>query len=588
MVSVIPSSKKIGIDAGSSLVKLIEISRSGGEMGLAKFSLMPFRVPPNMPEDAIRQVQAKAIDGAIRKCECKCRDVVVGVPGNSAFIRNIKLPPVPASKIDQIVRYEIQQTIPFPIEDIALDYQVLEPDESSEVEVIMVAMKGEMAEDFIRGVEKAKVNVGIMDSIPLALYNCYRYNGYSKKDECTAIIDLGASTSHILIELGGELRYCRNVSIGGNDITLAIAKEFNIPVEQAERLKVQHGLIFPESEEAKFTEDQVRLSRAIASVLDRMVGEIKLTIGYFRSLAGAGAISRGILAGGGAMLKSIRPFLTDRLGVQVEILNPFKKVAVPKNLINARKMAPLFATAVGLALRSSGDCCQLKISLVPPQIKAAKSRRGRIFYNIASVVMVVGIIGITLWRLLPEADERAKIIEALDAEIARYEQYDSERAALTKERDTLYSELTIFARVPNMAADGITPLALLSDSMGEKMWIKELSIKRRETTITGCVDTETKVEELRQLSRFRAALEKYCKEVKVTAQRDTKEGLFFTLEVSGIPPLSKYLQEKAENEKAEKEAAKERAAEEQEASEKQPAEEQTADEKQGAEKKGAA
>jgi len=337
MVSVIPSSKKIGIDAGSSLVKLVEISKSGGGMALANFSFMPFRVPPNTPEDGTRQAQAKAIDAAIRKCECKCRDVVVGVPGNSAFIRNIKLPPVPTSKIDQIVRYEIQQTIPFPIENIALDYQVLDPDESSEIEVIMVAMKGEMAEDFIHSVEKAKVNVSIMDSIPLALYNCYRYSGYSKKDECTAIIELGASTSHILIELAGELRYCRNVSIGGNDITLAIAKEFNIPVEQAERLKVQHGLIFPESEEEKFTDDQVRLSRAIAGVLDRMVGEVKLTIGYFRSLAGAGAISRGILAGGGAMLKNIRPFLADRLGVQVEILNPFKKVAVPKNLITARK-----------------------------------------------------------------------------------------------------------------------------------------------------------------------------------------------------------------------------------------------------------
>jgi len=219
----------------------------------------------------------------------------------------------------------------------------------------------------------------------------------------------------------------------------------------------------------------------------------------------------------------------------------------------------------------------LKISLVPPQIRAAKARRGRIFYNIASAVMVVGIIGVTLWRLLPEADERTKIIEALDAEIARYEQRDSERMKLKEERDNLYSELTMFSRVPNLAVDGITPLVLLSDTLDSQMWVKSLSIKRAGTTITGCVDSDTKVEELRQLSRFRAGLEKYCRKVKVKEQRDTKEGLFFTLEIAGIPSLPKYLQKKAENEKAEKEAAKE-----------QSAEKQNADEKPGAGGKGAA
>ena len=136
---MIASGKKIGVDAGSSLVKIIELVKSGAGMALEKWSFMPFRVPKDSPPEALIQVQAKAIDAAINKCECKCRDIVVGVPGNSAFIRNIKLPPVPPSKIDQIVRYEIQQTIPFPIENIALDYEVLEPDETSEVEVIMVA-----------------------------------------------------------------------------------------------------------------------------------------------------------------------------------------------------------------------------------------------------------------------------------------------------------------------------------------------------------------------------------------------------------------------------------------------------------------
>ncbi|UCD58576.1 MAG: type IV pilus assembly protein PilM, partial [Candidatus Hydrogenedentota bacterium] len=442
------SGKRIGVDSGTALVKVVELTKAGGGVTLANWSVMPFRVPPNTPPESASRFQARVIDATIKKCECKYRDVVVGVPGNSAFIRNIKLPPVPGSKIDQIVRYEIQQTIPFPIEHIALDYQVLEPDESSEVEVIMVAMKGEVAESFIRDIERAKVNVAIVDSIPLAIYNCYRFNDYSSKEECTTIIELGATTSNILVELGGELRYCRNVSIGGNDITSAVAKEFNIPFEQAERLKIQHGLIFPETQESNFTEDQVRVSKAITGVLDRLMGEIKLTIGYFRSLTGATAISRAVLSGGGSMLKNIRPFLADRLGVQVLILTPFKKVGVPKNLMNARKIAPVLSAAVGLALRSSQECCQLKISLIPPKIKAEKSRRVKLLYNAASFVALLGIIGLVLWRAIPEATDRVELIAALDREIARYEKHEEQLDDLKTQKSLLLSEYEIYSKYP--------------------------------------------------------------------------------------------------------------------------------------------
>ncbi len=538
---MITSTKKIGVDAGSALVKVVEVTKTADGMALASWSVMPFRVPPNAPPEATRQVQAKAIDAAIKKSDCKCRDVVVGVPGNSAFIRNIKLPPIPTSKIDQIVRYEIQQTIPFPIENIALDYQMLEPDESSEVEVIMVAMKGEVAEAFIHDIEQAKVKVGIMDSIPLALYNCYLYNGYSKKEDCTAIIEMGASTSDILIELGGELRYCRSVSIGGNDITNALSREFNIPFEQAERIKIQHGLIFPETQEANFTEDQVRVSKTIAGVLDRLLGEIKLTIGYFRSLTGATAISRAVLAGGSSMLRNMRPFLADRLGVQVEILNPLRKIAVPKNLIGARKVAPMFGTAVGLALRSAQECCQLKISLIPPKIKAAQSRRTKMLCNVASFVVLLGIAGVILWRAVPGVKIRAEKIDALDKEIAKYEKFEGQLKELNEQKAVLLSEYQIYSKYPSVGADPVTPLVLLTNSLDDNAWVKSIQIKEGGVLVSGAISSDTKVEELKQLSKIRLDLEKYCKEVKTIYQGETSEGLGFTLELKDVSDLQKYL-----------------------------------------------
>ena len=552
---MISSGKKIGVDAGTTLVKIVELSKSGDGVALGNFSFMPFRVPADAPPGAAGQIQAKAIDAAIKKCGCKCRDVVVGVPGNSAFIRNIKLPPVPASKIDQIVRYEIQQTIPFPIENIALDYQVLEPDETSEVEVIMVAMKGEMAETFMKDIEQAKVKVGIVDSIPLALYNCYCYNGYSNKEECTAIMEIGASSSNILIELGGELRYCRSVGIGGNDITEAISKELGIPFLQAERIKIQHGIIFPESKEAEFNKDIVRVSKAITGVFDRLLGEVKLTIGYFRSLTGATAISRAVLAGGGAMLKNARPSLADRLGVQVEILNPFRKVSVPKNLANARKMSPLFATAVGLALRSSGDCCQLKISLIPPKIKEAKSRKVKLVCNSLSILILVGIMGLYLWANIPKGDEQQKKLEELKRNIAKYAKYEGELSEIENDIEMVKSEYLMYSEYPKKeAVDVIAPLAVLKDTVKGRVYIKSVRFAKNKTvTVNGAVDSDNRVEALRQLSDFRAGLVKYCKKVNVQKQEETKTGLSFSMKLQGVPSLSKFLALRAEQqEKAKK------------------------------------
>lgn len=558
-----PSGKKIGVDAGSAMIKLVELGKSGGAVALANWSALPFRVPPNTPPEAARQVQAKAIDAAIKKSRCKCRDVVVGAPGNNAFIRNIKLPPIPSSKIDQIVRYEIQQTIPFPIENIALDYQVLEPDESSEVEVIMVAMKGEVAENFIRDIEQAKVNVGIVDSIPLALYNCYVYNEYSSKEDCTAIVEIGASTSNILIELGGEMRYCRSVGIGGNDITNAIAKEFNIPFEQAERIKIQSGLIFPESQEAKFSADQVRVSKTVTGVLDRLLGEIKLTIGYFRSLSGATAISRAVIAGGTSMLKNIRPFFADRLGVKVEILNPLRKVAVPENLANAKKIAPLLATAVGLALRSSQECCQLKISLIPPAVRAAKSRRTKLILNVVNVLLLLGIVGLFLWRMIPAMDTHDAMLAALDKEIARYEQFEDELKRLRNEKALLSSEYVLYSKYPKLSVDPLTPMAILADTIQTSAWVKSITVGAEAVTVSGSIKSDTKVEELRQLSNLRLELEKYCTEVKVKQQQKEGSGpLNFVLELRGVPELPQYLAKReAEREAEEAEEAKEEASE---------------------------
>ena len=166
--------------------------------------------------------------------------VNICAPGFHTFSKFVKLPPVDTSKVTQIIQYEAQQNVPFPLSEVVWDYQILGTTAGGELEVLLVAIKADVIEGLFRTTEACGLHLLLADVSPAALCNSFRYN-YGELDDCTMLLDIGAKTSNLLFFDSGSI-YSRGINIGANAITVDFAKEARLSTADAERLKIEEAL----------------------------------------------------------------------------------------------------------------------------------------------------------------------------------------------------------------------------------------------------------------------------------------------------------------------------------------------------------
>src|SRR5947207_5841661 len=162
-------------------------------------------------------------------------------PGFHTFSKFVKLPPVDTSKVTQIIQYEAQQNVPFPLEEVVWDYQILGTSATGELEVLLVAIKTEVVEGLFRVANSVGKRLQLVDVSPAALCNAFRYN-YSDLEGCTMLLDIGAKTSNLLFFEKGKI-YARSINIGANSITQDFATEAKLKFDDAEQFKVAEGFV---------------------------------------------------------------------------------------------------------------------------------------------------------------------------------------------------------------------------------------------------------------------------------------------------------------------------------------------------------
>ena len=183
----------------------------------------------------------KALQEALAEKNFGTREINACAPGYHVFSRFIKLPPVDAAKVTQIIRYEAQQNVPFPLEEVVWDYQILGTSASNELEVLLVAIKSEIVEGLFRVAEGAGLRINLVDVSQAALCNAFRYN-YGDLEECAMLLDIGAKTSNVLFFDKGKV-YSRSITIGANSITQDFANEARLNFDQAEAIKFEKGFV---------------------------------------------------------------------------------------------------------------------------------------------------------------------------------------------------------------------------------------------------------------------------------------------------------------------------------------------------------
>jgi type IV pilus assembly protein PilM len=341
----------VGIDIGSKHIKAIHLKDNKDSYRLERLgiiSLQPELIVDGSILDSSRVVEA--IKELISSSDIKTKDITLSVSGHSSvIIKRVSMPQMSEDELDDSIRFEAEQYIPFDIEDVNLDFQILGPaEEDNMMDVIIVAVKKDKINEYVSVVKESGLNPVIVDVDAFALENMYELNYEIREGENIALVNIGASMININILKGGLSVFTRDSSVGGNILTEALQKEFTISYANAEKLKEGEAVegISPDD-----------VASVISSASEDIITEISRSFDYFRDTTNYENIDEIILSGGVALTSGFVKLLSERTGITVDVVKSFKNIEVPEmfdqNYIN--KVEPLVAVVIGLALRKVGD-----------------------------------------------------------------------------------------------------------------------------------------------------------------------------------------------------------------------------------------
>ena len=344
----------VGLDIGSSTVKAVELKQSGKGYKVTAFGV------EQLPADSI--VDGAIIDGgsvadAIRRLldqkAFKTKEVASSLSGNAVIVKKISLPVMTESELADSIYWEAEQYVPFDIQDVNLDYQILDPgagaDANGTMEVLLVAAKKEKIADYTGVISQAGRTPVLVDVDAFALQNAYEVNYGFDPNAVVVLLNAGASAVNINILSGRQSLFTRDISMGGNAYTEAVQKELNLSFDSAEQAKKGEPV-------DGVNPDDVR--PVLHAMTENLLLEIQKTFDFYKASAASDRIDRILMSGGACSVEGFAAALGERFGAPVEMFDPFKRISFDPQKLgvqDAERLAPMAAVAVGLALRRVGD-----------------------------------------------------------------------------------------------------------------------------------------------------------------------------------------------------------------------------------------
>lgn len=349
------SSKKdiVGIDIGSSSVKVVRLRESRGTFHLENLGIMPLG-SETIVDNTIMDSPAiiDAIANLLGSMKIKTKRVATSVSGHSVIIRKINLPVMTDAELESSIQWEAEQYIPFDISEVNIDFQILGPDpkDPAQMDVMLVAAKKDFVDDYTDVFRDAGLEPVVMDIDCFAVENMFDYNYGFVDGEVVALIDLGASATSVNVLKGEGSVFTRDIQAGGNLLNEELQKRLGISSEEAERAKLG------DRDVADVDADSV--DEILSDAVENLVQEIQRSLDFFTATSNEDRIGRIYLTGGVSASEPIRSVLEERMGISVERVDPFRNVTVNDKLFDAEYLeaiGPRFSVAAGLAMRKVGD-----------------------------------------------------------------------------------------------------------------------------------------------------------------------------------------------------------------------------------------
>ena len=341
----------IGLDIGSSSIKLVELRE--GKNGFRLQNLAVSSLAPEAIVDGALMDSVTIIDTIkdLVTSVTKTREVVTSVSGHSVIVKKITLPFMTETELGESIQWEAERHIPFDINDVNIDFQILGygSDNPDMMDVILVAAKKDIINDYISVIMEAGLNPVVVDIDAFALENMLGINYDIEKDDIVAIANVGASVTNINILKNNTSAFTRDVFKGGNQITEEIQRQLHVDYEEAEKVKVG---------DKGDSKSQGIVQEVLKTAGESLAMEIGNSLDFFQSTSTYQKISKLYLSGGGSKIKDFDIILQQQIGIPVEIANPFRKIEYSEksfDLEYLRDIGPVMAVGVGLASRKVGE-----------------------------------------------------------------------------------------------------------------------------------------------------------------------------------------------------------------------------------------
>jgi len=345
----------MGIDISSTGIKLVELSRTRSGYELAAMATVP------LPRDAIVEntiidstAVSEALAEAVKSAQPSTRNAALAVAGNAVIIKTVKMPVTSEFELEAQIEYEADQHVPYDIDDVFLDFYIqgISADDPEQMDVVLVACKREVVEDYQLVLSEAGLNAKCMDCAVFALENAAEITGehaaptggaYALPDEdaeVNALVNIGANMMNINVLIDGRMAFVRDQFYGGGNLTEEIQKAHNISYQAAEQLKTEG---FEDIDTDALERFYVGLTSELVRSLD-----------FYSASRPDFPVRKLFLSGGCALLPNIATELEQRLGIDAKVLNPFNNISIPSRKFDAdslKKTGTMMMVPVGLALR---------------------------------------------------------------------------------------------------------------------------------------------------------------------------------------------------------------------------------------------
>jgi type IV pilus assembly protein PilM len=342
----------IGIDIGSSSIKLVQLREAKGVYHLVNLGMAP--LPPEaIVDNAIMDSSSvvEVVRSLVESLKVKTKNVASSISGHSVIIRKILLPIMTEEEMEASIQWEAEQYIPFDISEVNLDFQILGPAQKdpSQMNVILVAAKKDFVNDYVAVFKESGLNPQVMDIDCFALENAFEVNYGFEAEANVALINMGASAMNINILKDGESVFTRDIQVGGNMFNEEIQKRLGLSSEDAETVKLG-GVV----EDV----DPDSVAEVIADASESLAQEVQRSLDFFSATSADEKVQAIHITGGVSKTRQVKEALARRLNMPVDVLDPFRQVVVNEKEFDPEyihSVGPLFPVAVGLAMRRLGD-----------------------------------------------------------------------------------------------------------------------------------------------------------------------------------------------------------------------------------------